>query len=416
MKILFTGPFEGFSGFSVAARSMLKALNHQKADLVARTLQYDIADPGTEYKVEKWLDDLLVRPLQDIDMLIQCTTPNVEAVPKPGICNGIYTFIETDRIPSYWVNQLNQFNFVLVSSKYNAWAMGRSGVNVPILVLPVPFDSDRLKIEDDEPLIKAEGRTIFYNINQLSGKKGIDLLLRAYFSAFADKPDEVLLVLKTYINMANRANDHQIIKQFIDKIKQGCRLPIQKYPPIQLITRTMSESDIQRIHRDCDCYVNSSHTEGYGLPVFDALAHGNMVITNSYGGLAEFVGDQNALIYGGTESHCFDMNSPDPAHFTGMSRWFEPSTVQISDLMRLYYELKIGHERGVLDEHNQKQWESIEIRRANGITVTKSFDYREASGKIIHQIYAAYNTWKEFGIVKFANPAFSGIDEGGNLQ
>lgn len=401
MKILFTGPLLDMSGFAHAARVMLKTLSHRNMDVVARALQYDIADPGSEYQPEDWMTEMFRRELVDIDMMIQCTTPNIEAVPKDGICNGIYTFIETDRIPQGWVDQLNRFDFILVSSKYNAAAMVRSGVTKPILVVPVPFDPEHIEIGNDEPMISAEGRTIFYNICQLSNKKGIDSLLRAYFAAFADKPDEVLLVLKTYINMADRFNDRAMIEQFIDKIKQGCRLPIEKHPPIQLITRTISDEDVQRIHRDCHAYVNSSRTEGFCLPAFDALAHGNMLISSSYGGMAEFVSDQDALVFGGTETHCFDMPCNDPGQFTGFSRWFEPSTAHMADLMRLYHELRVGNEKGVLDEHNQEQWKSVEARMANGKIVANSFNYDSASAKIAHQLVATYRTWKETGEVQF---------------
>lgn len=400
MKILFTGPLLDFSGFAYASRSMLQTFNCRNVDLVARALRYDIADPGTEYQPEEWMSDLLRRPLEGIDLLIQSTTPNVEAVPKKGICNGIYTFVETDRIPQTWVNQLNSFDFILVSSRYNAAAMARSGVSKPILVLPVPFDPDRIVVSDNAKLISAD-RTVFYNICQLSTKKGIDALLRAYFAAFADKPNEVLLVLKTYISMGDRTNDRAQIEQFVNQIKRGCRLPIQHYPPIQLITRTMSEEDIQRLHRDCDVYVNSSRTEGFCLPAFDALAHGNVLISNAYGGLGEFVNDQTALVYGGTESHCFDMPCHDPMQFTGFSRWFEPSTANMADVMRLYHELRVGHQKGVLDEKNEEQWQSIVNRSINGQTLTKSFDYQEVSTRIVHQIRAAYDSWKENGAVVF---------------
>lgn len=405
MRTLFVGPICDLSGFAHAGRSMLQALNHDKMDLVVRPLKYDMADPGTEYKVEPWLVDLLKRPMEGIDLLIQSTTPNIEANPKPGICNGIYTFIETDRIPQYWTDRLNLFDFVLVSSRYNATAMLRCGVTKPILVIPVPFDLDRLEEMSDESIIDAGDRTVFYNICQLSTKKGIDCLLRAYYAAFADRPDEVLLVLKTYINMASREHDRQVILQFIEKIKVGTRLPLEKWPPVQVITKTMTDADINRLHRECDVYVNSSRTEGFCLPAFSAMAHGNVLISNAHGGMAEFVTDGTALVYGGTISHCFDMPSGDPLQFTGCARWFEPSTAHMSDLMLLYHQLKRGQEAGELTPENLEQWESVKKRCEQGRKVAEQFDYHVASGRIAHQIRSAFDSWKKNGVVAFDQAA-----------
>lgn len=92
MKLLFTGPLCDFSGFATASRMFAKTLN-EIADLevVARPLRYDSLDAGQKFKPTGWLYDMLQGTLEDIDVAIQMTTCNVEAVPIPGICNALYT-------------------------------------------------------------------------------------------------------------------------------------------------------------------------------------------------------------------------------------------------------------------------------------------------------------------------------------
>jgi len=396
MSLCFTGPVLDFSGFAHAASNMLAALRKSDLDIVVRPLRYD---NGSKFVSPDWMNEMMRRPLTGINMLIQCTTPNIEAVPKPGICNGIYTFVECDRIPFTWAAKLNKFDFIIVSSKYNASAMVNSGVTKPILVIPIPFDSETVLCEPSESsLINANGRTVFYNISQLSGKKGIDALIRAYISAFVDKPDEVLLVLKTYVNMGDRSRDRQIIKNFIDKVKQGARIPSNKLPPIQVITDTLDNSQMSRLHKDCHVYVCSSRTEGFCIPAFDAMAYGNVLISNNYGGLAEFVNPNTAIIYGGCETNCFDMPHHDPSHFTGMSRWFEPSTSQMADSMRIYHELRTSQELG-LSEENQNVWDSICSRQKNGENLALKFAISEICDKICNQILEVHNSWSSNGFV-----------------
>lgn len=403
MKVAFAGPLQDLSGFATASRALLKTLHHAGIDLVARALKYDQADKGTDYIPPEWMTELFKKPLIGIDLLIQSTTPNIEAVPAPGVCNAIYTFIETDRIPQHWVDKLNQFDFIIVSSKYNASAMVSCGVTKPIVCMPVPYDISLVKpIKLAHSLVKnADNRTIFYNINQLSGKKGIDLLLRAYFAAFYDRPDEVLLVLKTYINMANRQGEHDYIKQYIQRIKQATRIPIEKWPPIQLITQTLREDQVHELHEECHCYVNTSRSEGYGLGPFDALAHGRTLISNNYGGVADFVKPETALIVGGTMTHCFDFPSPDPFHYTGIAQVFETSTVDLAQYMRFYHALRVGAARGLLDEKNQENWKAIQQRASNGRLVAERHDYRVVADKIVKHFNDAYDSWKKTGKVEF---------------
>jgi hypothetical protein len=423
MKTLFVAPLLDFSGFSHAARAMLQMLNHAGVDLVARPLKYDVADSGSEYQPEEWITGLLEKPLTEIDLVIQSTTPNVEAVPVPAkftfewdkatrkVCNAIYTFVETDRIPQTWVEKLNQFDFIIVSSKYNATTMVRSGVRKPIVCAPVPFDPEQLNqpATSSKPLVENPGnRTVFYNICQLTAKKGIDSLIRAYYGAFFDKPDEVLLVLKTYIGMAGRQNERAIIKQFIDKVRQGCRMPINKYPPIQVITKTLTDADIHQLHREGHAYVNASRAEGFCLPAFDAMAHGNLLISNSFGGMADFVLPEAALVYGGCLTHCYEMPCGDPLQYTGIARWFEPSTAEMADMMRGYHDLRFN--QAILTEQDRAKWESIEVRKKNAKLVTARHDYRLVSERVTHQLKAAFNSWNEHGSVTFDTTAAVAIE------
>jgi glycosyltransferase involved in cell wall biosynthesis len=407
MKICFVGPLLDFSGFAAASRNLLKTLlfgsNNSGVELVARTLRYDQADMGSEHKQEAWLPPLLKKDLQDVDMLIQSTTCNIEAVPKPGVCNALYTFFELDRIPTAWAQKANEFDFIIVPCKFNAQTLVNCGVTKPILIMPPPCDIDIYDkfLTPDIKIPNVENRTIFYNICQLSAKKGIDLLLRSYFAAFADRPDEVLLILKTYVNMSNRQNEKEIVKNFINQVKTGCHIPIEKLPPVMAITRIMSDEEIRGIHKASDCYVNASRGEGWCLPAFDALAFGKTLITNNYGGMADYVSQENALIYGGTLSHVYNAPHPESFLYTGISRWFEPSTTQMADLMRHFHLLKRGAENKELNEVNQKSWDQILTLRKNGIDTINKFDYRNVGKLIFGHILSGLNSWKETGKVAF---------------
>lgn len=403
MKILFTGPILDFSGFAHVSRDLLHALAiDPRIDVVARPLHYDQIDASAKFIVPDWMRLLLNKDLMNVDLCLQMTTCNIEANPVPGIVNGLYTFFETDRLQSSWAAKANEFNFIIVPSRFNAQTLIKSGVRVPIMVAAPPCDASIYeKSYQPFELKNSAGRTIFYNICQLSTKKGIDCLLRAYYAAFASVPNEVLLVLKTYIGMHDRTNDLEIVKQYINSIKTRCRIPVQNLPPVLPLVYTMSDDEIHSLHARGDAYVCSSRGEGWGLPVFDALAHGKTVISHAAGGLGDFITKENALVYGGCQSLFFDMPHSDPGLFTGLEQCFEPSVAELAMVMQHFFLLKKGSEAGELNESNQKEWEAVLNRRNNAKLVAERMDYRNVSQQIVEQLISVHDTWKTSGTARF---------------
>jgi len=397
MKILFTGPLEDMSGFATASRNFLHSISlSDKFDVAARSLKYDALDPGQKFIRPEWLHNLLSKDTDNVDCLIQMTTCNVEAVTKPGILNGLYTFFEVSVLPPTWVEKAKQFDFIIVPCKANALALHNSGVTeVPILVVPPPCDKDFYNVDNIKPfeIKNSENRTIFYNICQLSSKKGIDALLRAYYAAFYNNPDEVLLVLKTYVNMSDRKNDLDIIKKFIERIKTGCNIPT-KLPPVLPIVDILSETEIAGLHLASDAYVCSSRAEGWGIPPFDALCFGKTLISNNFGGLEAFVTDENSLRYGGCVNNCFDSAHPEPWLYSGVGHWFEPSTAQMSYFMQYFHFAK---------KQGGEEWNKILAKREVGKKLSSIFDYRSVSSQICNQLLAAIESYKLCGKVKFEN-------------
>jgi len=403
MKLLFTGPLQDFSGFATASRIFLRTLLQDDNIVVtARALKYDQLDVGQAFKPDAWLSAVLARDLQDVDVAIQMTTCNVEAVPIPGILNGLYTFLESSHMQLSWVAKANEFDFLMVPSKSNAEAMLNSGVVKPIVVCGLPCDED-VYTKQYEPytLEHAGDRTVFYNICQLSNKKGIDALLRAYHAAFWDRPDEVLLVLKTYIQMSGRNNEQEQVKQYIQNIRQRCRIPADRFPPVLPLVFTMSDDEIHSLHARGDAYVCSSRAEGWGIPVFDALGYGKTVITNVAGGMADFVTRDNALVYGGMPTYFFDTPHSDPGLYTGVEQCFEPCVPEMAMVMRNFHFLRKGDKEGVLDDSNKEQWRSVLTRRENAKLVGQKHDYRRISSIITKQIHTMLDMWKQTGVVRF---------------
>lgn len=295
-KILYIAPVRDFSGYATAARGYIQALYGAGADLVVRPVRYDQADPGTGYQVTGLERELLNKDLDDVDIVIQHMTPN-EMRPVEGKVNIAVVAWETTRIPAYWVDKLNQFDAVITFCDASVDAFKECGVTVPIHKVPHTFHIPSYSLEGVEPIVAPSNpdalkdRFIFYNISQFAAKKGIDVLLRSYYGAFHGKGDEVMLILKTYVSMGARDQEREKLQQYVQSVKAGMRLPMAGYPQVMLITSTLSEEKIKKIHATGDCYVCSSRGEGWCIPAFDALTYGNKLVTTLWGGMGEFCKD-----------------------------------------------------------------------------------------------------------------------------
>ncbi len=294
-KILYIAPVKDFSGYANAARGYIRALHQAGADLVVRAARYDLADHGTQYQPTEVEQELLGRDLKDIDIVIQHVTPN-EMRPAEGKVNIAICAWETTRIPQYWADKLNKFDAVITFCEASIQAFLDCGVTVPIHKIPHTFDipsytldeSAGAKLHLGPPEDFFKDRTVFLNISQFSNKKGIDVLLRAYYGAFYDSVDDVVLILKTYVNMQHRDAEQKRLQGYIEGVKQNMRLPGGNYPKIILITPTMSDENIRKLYSMSDVYICSSRAEGWCIPAFEALAYGKKLVTTQWGGMGEF--------------------------------------------------------------------------------------------------------------------------------
>lgn len=349
-KILYIGPVRDFSGYATAARGYIRALHEAGADLVVRPVRYDQSDPGTGYQVTDLERKLLKRDTQDVDIVIQHLTPN-EMRPVEGKVNIAVVAWETTRIPKYWVDKLNQFDQVITFCQASVDAFQDCGVTVPIAKIPHTFDISSYSLDGIDPVVAPSDPTIlskrfvFYNISQFSTKKGIDVMLRAYYGAFHDKGEEVILILKTYVSMTGRKDEEEKLKQYLQNVKTGMRLPMGGYPPVMLITKTLTDKKIKKLHATGDCYVCPSRGEGWCIPAFDALTYGNKLVTTLWGGMGEFakrdesnIPRANVYPVDYTMEPLVGQTHADPDLYTGFDLIAEPSVSSMMKQMKLAFE------------------------------------------------------------------------------
>ena len=80
------------------------------------------------------------------------------------------------------------------------------------------------------------------------------------------------------------------------KIKSLVSIRRKDLPKILLIKDFLTRDQIESIHHSCDAFVLPHHGEGWGMPIHDAINHNNSIITTKYGGITEWLNDDNSFV------------------------------------------------------------------------------------------------------------------------
>jgi len=260
-----------------------------------------------------------------------------------------YTVWETERLPDHWPAILNQLDGVLVPCRWNVEVFRRSGVTVPIHLVPHFTDlaSVRPSPEDDARLERRLGRAgeahrfMFYTIGYWSNRKAPYLVLEAFLQAFGEG-DPVSLVIKTSrhdVTRRRRGLMARLRGRFPSPADTANRLAAShpRRPPIATIaTEDLGEGEMLALHTRGSCYVSLARTEGWGLGAFEAASLGRPVVMTGYGGQLDYLErDLSWLVdYGMVPVH-------EPTwrdSYRPRDQWAAPSIEQAARFMRQIYE------------------------------------------------------------------------------
>lgn len=262
-----------------------------------------------------------------------------------------YTVWELDQLPGHWLEILNRLDGVLVPCRWNLEVFRRSGVTVPIHVVPHlsqfedlsdTTDADRLALEAriGRELGQSD-RFIFYTIGFWSHRKAPYLALEAYWQAF-DANDPVLMIVKTSDKDITRW--HRTWRNCFRRRNPSPRLNMEeiasRFPnpaPVALVEdESLTDSEMLALHQAGDCFVSLARAEGWGLGAFEAARMGKPVVSTGYGGHLDFLDPELARL---VEYSMVPVHEPTwSANYKPTDRWAAPSVAQAAQYMRAVFE------------------------------------------------------------------------------
>ena len=172
-------------------------------------------------------------------------------------------------------------------------------------------------------------------------------------------------MLKVHSNGMDPRELKNTFVQRVEYLKENLRIHRQKehYPEINIITDFIPDEIMQNLHKTCDCYLSISHGEGWSIPAFEAMCHGNTPICSKEGGPLDFVDKDNkntGCLVSGSYAVCDHKDPAFPQIFTGNDYWFAPDELETKKAMRWYYENKNSVNKNDGIKHAEKyNYESV---------------------------------------------------------
>lgn len=317
------GFFTAEMGLGEVARSYVRALRHIGSALSLQDASF-IAN-----QVSRKVDDLIFNRDNPYPINLVCLNPpEIEQFVTAFDERYFFTkynigswWWEVEKLPESWRKELHRFDELWVGSEFIRQNFLNSAVSLPVIVVP--------------PYVVTKPSDFSRPHFTLSDREFIFLFVFDFFSSFERK--NPLAVIESFKKaFPNEENVRLVIKS-----SNGERFPheLQKLQAacsqanITHIDRCITKSELSALINCCDCYVSLHRSEGFGLPIAEAMFLEKPVITTAWSGNMDFTNAENSLLV----QHDFCVNQEDSGPYKKGIRWADPDIGQAAQFMRLVF-------------------------------------------------------------------------------
>jgi glycosyltransferase involved in cell wall biosynthesis len=325
LTVQIQGPFETSYSLAVLNRRLAEELDRlgESVSIFATEGPGDYVPRAEDVSAHPHASALHGRaravPYPDI-VIRQMYPPRVHDA--PGGLNFQYFGWEESRLPADYVDDFNRYlDGIGVMSSFVEQVLRDSGVTVPIAVVGVGVDPHPAGSPPDLPELRDLRMVRFLHISSAFPRKGVDVLLGAFFDQFTGD-DDVSLVLKTF------PNPHNTVAELLQALRADHPNP----PDVRWIDEDLTSEEARGLFGIASCYVHAARGEGFGLPVTEAMLADVPVIAVAATGLADFCDDTTvATVPFRVEPACTHLTVPG-------SMWVEPDRQALGAELRRFAE------------------------------------------------------------------------------
>ena len=239
--------------------------------------------------------------------------------------NILCTFWELPQAPEAWRPILKGFRELWVPNTFVADAF-KDIFSGTITIIPPAIDTGQAPFMDRDVWKMEPGRFYFlFSFDYFSSphRKNPLAVLRAFQEAFADRTDNVGLMIKS-IGAVDR----------FPRVRRALLEAAKLDPRIVIIDRSLKRDEMLGLIRASDGYISLHRSEGFGMGMAEAMSFGRVVIGTNFSGNVGFLTSDTGFPVP------YTLRPVEPWEYRWASGqvWAEPDVKAAAEIMRLVIE------------------------------------------------------------------------------
>jgi glycosyltransferase involved in cell wall biosynthesis len=304
-KVLVKGPALSLSGYGEQARFALRCLreHEDKFDIFLVNIPWGKTGWTVEQSEEtEWLTQLMakthgyIQQKGPFDISIQVTIPNeFEKIAPINI--GYTAGIETTKVSPQWIDKARLMDKIIVVSNHSKQVFDLTEYKLqhpqtgqvidfknttPVEVVHFPVKKTQPKQLD----LDLQTDFNFLSVVQWGPRKNAEATITSFYEEFKNEQN-VGLVMKVN-HSKNCIMDRMVCERRLEAIKKNYSDAKCK---VYLLHGNMTEQEMAGLyhHPKIKAIVSTTHGEGFGLPLFEAVCAGLPVIAPKWSGHVDFL-------------------------------------------------------------------------------------------------------------------------------
>jgi glycosyltransferase involved in cell wall biosynthesis len=325
LGVNLTGYFGSEKGLGEAGRAAARALEASSIPYVLN----NVIDPGSVN-----IDSTLSGFTDDNPYSVNLVYVNAEQVPiftavkGEAYFRGHYNigcwFWELSQFPHEWYLSFEPFDEIWAASSFIQDSLARVSpvpvVRIPLALSPEPQVIQHLNRSEFGFPVDAFLFLFTFDFASVLERKNPLGLIKAFKMAFGDRSDAMLLL--KVVHSKSYPSELKVLKA-------ACL-----NSNVRILDRVLNRTEMNTLLSISDCFVSLHRSEGFGVPIAEAMVFEKPVIVTSYSGNMDFTTPANSFL---VKYKLVEIDRDYGPYRKGCV-WAEPDLEHAAEFMRYVYE------------------------------------------------------------------------------